>query len=77
MGAVSSDEARALRRRWQLVEERQRAEQNSSTMEQRLDELERLVLSVDDFGWSEELDDDTLVRARWARLREKLLPAQR
>ena len=34
---------------------------------------EPALLSVDDFGWAEALDDDAVVRARWARLRERLL----
>lgn len=76
--SLSSSDALAFRRRWALVAERAREEQGSSTLEQRFDELERLMLSVDDFDWSSELDDDTLVRARWHRLRERLplLPAQ-
>jgi hypothetical protein len=75
MVAFSPEEARAFRRRWQLVEERERAERKASTIEEKLDELERLMLSVQDFGWDEALDDDAPVRARWARLRAKLLPA--
>jgi len=75
MVAFSPEEARAFRRRWQLVADRERADQNSSSIEERLDQLERLVLSVRDFGWDEALDDDGPVRARWARLRKKLLPA--
>ena len=75
MVAFSPVEARAFRRRWQLVEERERAERKASTIEEKLDELERLMLSVQDFGWDEALDDDAPVRARWARLRAKLLPA--
>ena len=47
----------------------------SATIEDRLDALERLMLSVRDFGWDETLDDDAPVRARWASLRKKLLPA--
>jgi len=75
MVALSPEEARAFSRRWQRVAERGRADQNSSTIEEKLDELERLVLSVRDFGWDEALDDDAPVRARWALLRKKLLPA--
>jgi hypothetical protein len=74
MAALSPEQARAFQRRWQLVEERQRVEQMSAGIEDRLDELERLMLSVRDFGWDETLDDDAPVRARWASLREKLLP---
>ena len=74
MVAFSPEQARAFQRRWQLVEERQRAEQKSATIEEKLDEVERLLLSVRDFGWDVALDDDAPVRARWASLREKLLP---
>lgn len=42
-------------------------------MEQRLDALERLMLSARDFAWDEALDDDAPVRARWARLRKQHL----
>ena len=73
--SLSPSEAIAFRRRWALVAERAREEQLTSTLEQRFDELERLMLSVDDFGWAEALDDDAIVRARWARLRERLIPA--
>jgi hypothetical protein len=73
VAAVSSEQARAFRRRWKLVEERQRSEQRSETMEQRLDALERLMLSARDFAWDEALDDDAPVRARWARLRKQHL----
>jgi len=75
MVTVSPEQARAFRRRWQLVEERERAELKSSTLEEKVDELERLMLSVRDFGWDEALDDDAPVRARWADLREKFLRA--
>ena len=74
MADLSPEQARAFRRRWELVEDRKRAEQASATLEQKLDELERLMLSVGDFGWNEALNDDAPVRARWARLRERLLP---
>jgi hypothetical protein len=74
MVVLSPEQAHAFRRRWQLVEERQRAEQKLATIEDRLDELERLMSSIRDFGWDEALNDDAPVRARWASLREKLLP---
>jgi hypothetical protein len=73
MVAFSSEQARAYQRRWQLVEERQRVEERSAAIEDKLDELEWLMLSVQDFGWDDALDDDAPVRARWASLREKLL----
>jgi len=52
---------------------RAREEQAASTLEEKLDELEKLMLSVDDFGWRSSLDDDAPVRARWAKFRERLL----
>jgi hypothetical protein len=68
----SSDKAREIPRRWELVEQRERTEQAASPIEERFDELERLMLSVRDFGWDQALDDDAPVRARWARLRTRL-----
>jgi hypothetical protein len=38
-------------------------------MTEKLAELERLMLSVRDFGWDDGLDDDAPVRARSACLR--------
>jgi hypothetical protein len=73
VAAFSSEQARAFRRRWELVAERQRSEQRSETIEEKLDSLERLMLSAADFAWDEALDDDAPVRARWARLRERYL----
>jgi hypothetical protein len=60
-------------KRFALVAARQRLEDRAATLEQKLDEVERLMLSIDDFGWREVLDDDAPVRARWALLRERLL----
>jgi len=71
--SLSPDDAREYRRRWAAVTARSREEQAASTMEQKLDELESLMLSIDDFGWRSSLDDDAPVRARWAKLRERLL----
>jgi hypothetical protein len=72
MSLPEASEPRALRQRWLLVAARQRAEAEAASAEQKLDEAERLMLSIDDFGWREALDDDRPVRARWARLRERL-----
>ena len=71
---MTASEVREFRRRWALVAERERLEAQSASLEQKLDEVERLMLSIDDFGWREALDDDAPVRARWARLRERLQP---
>ncbi len=70
--SLSPSEALAFRRRWALVAERAREEQAASSLEERFDELERLMLSVDDFGWADALADDAVVRSRWSKLREKL-----
>ena len=75
MVAFSPEDARAFHRRLDLVAEREHAEQEASTREDTLDELERLLLSVRDFGSDEALDDDDTDCARRARLRKKLLPA--
>jgi len=69
---LSPDDAREYRRRWAVVAARAREEQAASTLGQKLDELEKLMLSVDDFGWRSSLDDDAPVRARWAKLRARL-----
>ena len=74
--SLSPDDAREFRRRWAAVAARSREEQVASTLEQKLDELEMLMLSVDDFGWRSSLDDDAPVRARWAKLRKRLLESQ-
>ncbi|MEI9940186.1 MAG: hypothetical protein WDO69_23455 [Pseudomonadota bacterium] len=71
--SLSPDDAREYRRRWAAVSVRAREEQAASTLGQKLDELERLMLSIDDFGWRPSLDDDAPVRARWAKLRQRLL----
>jgi hypothetical protein len=73
MAALSPEQARAFRHRWALVEARQREEQRSETLEEKLDALQRLMLSARDFAWDEALDDDAPVRARWARLRQRHL----
>lgn len=67
-----ASEARDFQRRWALVAERERETAQRATLEQKLDEVERLMLSLDDFGWREALDDDAPIRARWASLRQRL-----
>lgn len=76
MTSPSAGDFRDFQRRWALVAERELHETAHATLEQKLDEAERLLLSVDDFGWREMLDDDAPVRARWTRLRSCLLPAE-
>jgi hypothetical protein len=69
---MSPADGRAYLRRFALVAERQKAEAATASLEQKLDELERLMLSVDDFGWRATLNDDAPVRARWDLLRQRL-----
>jgi hypothetical protein len=71
-----SDAARTellrAKQRWALVNARAENEARRATIEEKLDEIERLMLSIDDFGWRAALDDDACVRARWNRLQNKL-----
>ena len=60
------------RERWALVNAREREEARLATSEKKLDEIERLMLSIDDFGWRAVLDDDAVVRDRWNQLRKRL-----
>jgi hypothetical protein len=72
----SASELRGFQQRCALVAERQRAEAQAATIEQKLDAVEALMLSIDDFGWREALDDDAPIRARWILLRERLSGAR-
>ncbi len=69
---ITRAQALEYQRRWRLVRERTLDEERATSLEQRFDELERLMQSVDDFGWRAQLDDDEPIRARWALLRERL-----
>jgi len=59
-------------RRWAIVNQVDHEAARQATLEEKLDALERLMQSVDDFGWRHALDDDAIVRERWSRLRAKL-----
>jgi hypothetical protein len=74
MCASSPSRAELLksRERWALVNQREQEAARLATLEEKLDELERLMQSIDDFGWRAVLDDDAPVRERWNRLRSKL-----
>jgi hypothetical protein len=71
-----SDAARTellrAKQRWALVNARAEKEARRATIEEKLDEIERLMLSIDDFGWRAALDDDACVRDRWNRLQKRL-----
>jgi hypothetical protein len=74
MTSPSRRDLRDFQHRWALVAESELRGATGATLEQKVEETERLLLSVDDFGWRELLDDDAPIRARWARLRSRLLP---
>jgi hypothetical protein len=65
-------EKRAAIGRWARVNARQDEERKSQDLAAKLDEVERLLLSIDDFGWRVALDDDAPIRARWQELRRRL-----
>jgi len=71
---ISRAAGRDYLKHFALVAARQKLEETAATLEQKLDEVERLMLSVDDFGWREALDDDAPIRARWSLLRARLHP---
>ncbi len=60
------------RERWALVNQAERQALREATLENKLEELERLMQSIDDFGWRAALNDDEAVHERWKRLRQKL-----
>ena len=68
----SRAELLASQARWALVNQREQEAARRATLEEKLDEVERLMLSIDDFGWRSLLDDDAAVRERWNQLRIKL-----
>ena len=68
----SREELLLSKQRWSLVNEREQEAARLLTPEEKLDELEQLMQSIDDFGWRVLLDDDAPVHERWNRLRHKL-----
>jgi hypothetical protein len=72
MAEFSRAELLEAKQRWALVNQAERRALRDTTLEQKLEELERLFLSIDDFGWRAALDDDSEVREIWSRLRRKL-----
>jgi hypothetical protein len=68
---LSNPEARAFRKRWQLVNARELDEVRSASMELRWQQFKTLLAWAQEFGWSEVLrDEEDQVRQRWARLRK-------
>lgn len=72
-GKLTAEAAEAYVRRWQLVNEREQAEQRAMTQEEKLRVLAGLMASAKALGWDEALDaEDAEVRERWRLLRERL-----
>jgi len=68
----SGADLRKAKQRWALVNARAQDEDRRATLEEKLDQVERLMQSLDDFGWRSALDDDARIRERWNRLQNKL-----
>lgn len=68
---MSSTPVLSFAERWALVERRLIDEDRSATDEKKIEQLDALISSVDDFGWRAELtEEDAEVRRLWCRLRE-------
>jgi hypothetical protein len=68
----SRGELLLARQRWALVNAREWQQVRRATIEEKFDQLEGLMQSLDDFGWRAALDDDARIRDRWNELRRKL-----
>ena len=70
---LTSEQARAYVRRWELVNEREREELRAMTIDEKLGQVAMLMASAKALGWDERLDaEDAEVRERWRLLRERL-----
>jgi len=68
----SGADLRKAKQRWALVNARAQNDDRRATLEEKFDQIERLLQSIDDFGWRSALDDDARFRERWNRLQNKL-----
>ena len=69
---LTKAEARAFRRRWQLVNAREEEELRSTPMEVKWQQFNTLLGWAHQFGWTEALGEgEAEVRQRWARLRKE------
>jgi len=67
---LTKAEARAFRRRWQLVNAREEEELRSTSLEVRWRQFNTLLGWAEQFGWATDLSEgEDEVRQRWARLR--------
>ena len=68
---LTKAQARAFRKRWQLVNTAERDELQSTCMEVRWQQFTSLLGWADQFGWTSALSEgEAEVRQRWARLRK-------
>jgi hypothetical protein len=66
---AASQEARAFKARWALVNAAEREELQATSLGLKLAQLAALMSSVDQLGWTESLAaEEDVVRDRWLRL---------
>ena len=68
---ITAEEAAAYRARWKVVSGALRTELRALPIEAKLKQLDALVRLARQLNWTS-AEDDTEVRARWARLRSAL-----
>ena len=68
---LTKAEARAFRKRWQLVNAREEEELRSTSLEVKLQQFHTLLAWAHQFGWAAALrEGEAEVRERWIRLRK-------
>ncbi len=70
---LTHEDALASQERWRIVNERQREELRQTTIEQKMQQLDTLMRSVDVMGWRSMLaEDDWHEHELWNELRKKM-----
>ena len=68
---LTKKEARAFRSRWRLVNQREKEELRTTSLEIKLQQFNTLLAWAQEFGWTAALGaGEADVRNRWARLRK-------
>jgi hypothetical protein len=68
---LTREELRAYLSRWQKVNARELKELRDSSMTQKIAQLNALILSVNQMGWIESLEEEEAkIQNRWNRLRK-------
>lgn len=68
---ITKEKMQAYLTRWQIVNAAEREELLNTSMEQKLLQLNSLLLSVKQMGWEDSLKEgEAEVRERWNRLRK-------